>query len=477
MIEKFKSYGYAEDILPKTPEKRDWSTFSYVTVWMGAVHNLMAYMTVAGFFVLGLTVPQVLWAVVIAASIVSASFVLNGYAGSKYGIGYSMLLRSSFGVKGSIIPALCRGLIAGVIFFGTRTTVDAYSISIIIKNIYPGYLDLYPEFNFLGLDFPTMISYLILWVTSVGFFLGGMKILGIFSKWSSPIIYVCIFGAAIWVIHAAGGFGPILRYVPAKPMDSPIVFIACVSALVSNWAGPIVNISDLTQRAKSIKAPLIGLPLGMIASYLLFGFTSVGLLVGTHIAFGLTNFNVVDAIDQMGNPLIVIIMLLALNIGSTSYVVFGNLLPSGLQMTALMPKVFNVKSAAVVTAILGTVILPWKLVSDTAALYLLYSFIGALYGPIAGIMLASFYVERKRLLDLSVIYVKPGDNGDYKSGYNVVAFAVLIVSFVITISGAFLPYVPLLVAITKSAFISGMLIAGVLYTLFYKWNKYIEKES
>lgn len=118
--EEFKSYGYADDILPKTSENRDWGTFNYVTVWMGAVHNLMSYMTVAGFFVLGLSVPQVLWAVMIAALIVSAGYVLNGYAGQKYGIGYSMLLRSSFGVKGSIIPAICRGLIAGVVFFGTK---------------------------------------------------------------------------------------------------------------------------------------------------------------------------------------------------------------------------------------------------------------------------------------------------------------------------------------------------------------------
>ncbi|WP_018759343.1 cytosine permease [Paenibacillus terrigena] len=471
-IEEFKSYGYAEDILPKSPEKRDWSTFNYITVWMGAVHNLMSYMTVAGFFVLGLSVPQVLWAVMTAAIIVSVGYVLNGYAGSKYGIGYSMLLRSSFGVKGSVIPALCRGLIAGVVFFGTKTIIGAQSFNVIFTKIFPGYMDMVPGFNFLGLDFPTMISYIILWVITVGLFLGGMKILSVFSKWSSPIIYIFIVGAAIWAISVAGGFGPIFDYTPANPTSSPLVFIACVSALVSNWGGPIVNISDLTQRAKTDKAPMIGLPLGMIASYILFGITCVALLVGTQIAFGIEGFNIVAAIDQIGNPFIVIVLLLTLNIASTSYVVFGNLLPSGLQMTALLPKVFNVKTAAILTAIIGTAILPWKLVNGTQALYLFYSFIGSMYGPITGIMLTSFFLERKRMLNLSAIYLKQGDNGEHKSGYNVIACTVFIISFLIVLSGAFFKDVAVLAAISKSAFLSGLIISGVLYGIFYRFNNH-----
>lgn len=478
--EELKSYGYQDEVLPKTEATRDWGIFNYITVWMGAVHNLMSYMTVAGFFVLGLSVPQVLWAVMTAAIIVSAGYVLNGYAGMKYGIGYSMLLRSVFGVKGSVIPAISRGLIAGVVFFGTKTIIGAQSFNVIFTKIFPGYMDMFPGFNFLGLHFPTLISFVVLWVITVGLFLGGMKILSLFSKWSSPIIYIFIVGAAIWAINVAGGFGPIFAYVPAKPMENWLVFIACVSALVSNWGGPIVNIADLTQRAKTHKAPIVGLPLGMIASYILFAITSVGLLVGTQIAFGLTEFDVVAAIDQIGNPVAVIILLLALNIGSTSYVVFGNLLPSGLQMTALLPKVFTVKSAAILTAILGTVILPWKLVNGTSALYMFYSFIGSMYGPITGIMLVSFFMERKRKLDLQTIYVKPGDVGEYKNGFNNVACGVLIVSFIITLSGSFLPNVLVLATISKSAFLSGLVISGVLYAICSKWfkpNTNTKKES
>lgn len=466
--EQYKSYGYAEDILPIPEEKRDWGIFNYITVWMGPVHNIMSYMTVAGFFILGLNVTQVFLAVMLSAAIVAAGYALNGYSAAKYGLPFAMLLRDSFGVKGSIIPALCRGLISGLVFFGTTTVVGAQSFNVIFTRIFPDYMAWGGGFNILGLDFPTMLSYVILWTLTVLLFLSGMKILGTFSKYSSPIVYVFIIGAAIWAINIAGGAGPILAYTPAAPMASPLVFIACVSALVSNWAGPIVNISDLTQRAKNMKAPMWGLPIGFILSYILFAITCIALIVGTEIAFGEPIFNIVDAIGKINNTFSVVILLLALNVGATAFVVFGNLMPAGLQMTALFPKIFNVKTAGILTAIIGTVILPWKLVSSTAALYLFYSFIGSMYGPIAGIMLASFYIQRKKRLDLSQIYVKPGEDGGYKGGYNRIAVIVLIISFLIPMSGVVFTNVPLLVTLKDFAFFSGLIISFVLYTLLYK---------
>ncbi|GEB34651.1 MULTISPECIES: cytosine permease [Brevibacillus] len=466
--EQLKSYGYSDDILPKTSEQRDWGVFHYITVWMGAVHNIMSYMTVAGFFALGLSVPQVFWAVMLSAVIVSAGYVLNGHSAAKYGVPFAMLLRDSFGVKGSIIPALCRGLIAGVVFFGATTVVGAQSLNVIFARIFPDYMTWGAGFDLFGLNFPTMLSYLFLWIITVALFLGGMNILSVFSKYSSPVVYIFIIGAAIWAITIAGGIGPIMEYVPAQPMENGLVFIACVSALVSNWAGPIVNISDLTQRAKSPKAPLYGLPIGMIVSYLLFAVTCIGLIVGTQIAFGEPIFNIVDAIGKIDNPFAVIVLILALNVGATGFVVFGNLLPAGLQMTALLPKWFTVKSAGIWTAVIGTLILPWKLVESTATLYLFYSFIGSMYGPIAGIMLSSFYIERRRKLNLDTIYVKPGDNGEHASGYNKVACLVMAISFLLPMSGAFLPQVAILSMLNQFAFFSGLILSFVLYTLFYK---------
>lgn len=466
--ENYKKYGYSDDVLPKRPIDRDWGVMNYITLWMGAVHNIMSYMTVAGFFALGLNVPQVLTAVMISAVIVSILYVLNGYASSKYGLPFSMLLRDSFGVKGATIPTLVRGLIAGLVFFGTTTVVGAEALNIIFERLFPGFLELGGPFNFFGLNLPTMISYVILWTVTVVLFMSGREVLDKFGNLSSPIVYVFIIGAAVWAINMAGGIGPVMEYTPDAVMNSPIVFIAAVSALVSNWAGPIVNIGDFTQQAKRPKDAAIGLPLGMIISYILFALTTVALIAGTEIAFGEPIFNIAFAIDKMESTLAVVILILALNVGATAFVVFANLLPAGLQLTALFPKIFSVKTGGIFTAIVGTLILPWKLVADSSALFLFYGFIGSLFGPILGIMLSSFYIHRKKKINLDHIYVKEGENGEYSNGYHTLAITVLAISFALPMSGAFFPNVPLLANLNDFAFFSGLIISFILYTLLSK---------
>lgn len=115
--------------------------------------------------------------------------------------------------------------------------------------------------------------------------------------------------------------------------------------------------------------------------------------------------------------------------------------------------------------------MPWKLVESTTTLFYFYSFIGSIFGPIAGIMLSSFFIHRKRVLNLDNIYVPTGSNGEYKNGYNPVAMAVLAVSFILPMSGAFLKGIPFLVRMNDFAFFSGLIVSFVLYTIFSKTLK------
>jgi len=85
-------------------------------------------------------------------------------------------------------------------------------------------------------------------------------------------------------------------------------------------------------------------------------------------------------------------------------------------------------------------------------------------------MLSSFYIERKRRIELSTIYVEEGNNGAYKSGYNIVACVVLLISFMLPMSGAFLKSVPFLVKLNDFAFFSGLIVSFILYTVFYRLN-------
>lgn len=456
--------GFADTVLPKEGPQRDMGIKDFATLWMGSVHNVLAYMTVAGFFLLGLNSKQVILAVMTSAVIVSAIYVLNGVASAKYGVPFTMLIRSIFGVKGALIPAIARAFVAAIVFFGTQTVIRAQAFDVIFERLFPGFINIGNGATILGLPVYTAISYLIVWVITIALLAGGNKTLKKLGSVASPIIYISMIGAAVWAINLGGGFGNILNFEPENAKFSIAIFVACVSSLVSNWAGPMVNIGDFTQRAKDVKSMVIGLPLGFILSYVLFAITCVGLIAGTQIAFQEPVFNIIQAFNRIESTVAVVIILSALNLGATALVVFGNLFPGGLLLTNLFPKKFSVVKGALLISIIGTLILPWKLVQTQSMLFYFYSFIGSMFGPVIGIMISDFYFNKKQKLDYRSIYVHDAKDSEHAVNYNTHALTILGISFGFAFLGAFFQSVPLLQTINKFAFFSGFALAFVLYT-------------
>ncbi|TPO43792.1 allantoin transporter, partial [Salmonella enterica subsp. enterica serovar Typhimurium] len=92
-----------------------------------------------------------------------------------------------------------------------------------------------------------------------------------------------------------------------------------------------------------------------------------------------------------------------------------------------------------------------------------YSFIGSMFGPITGIMLSDFFINKKQELNLKEIYAPEGS--PLSVSYNKQAMIVLIISFSLSMVGAFLPGIPVLKMLNDFAFFSGLISSFVLYTI------------
>lgn len=73
------------------------------------MHNVPNYVMVGGFFILGLSTFSIMLAIIISALFIALVMVMNGAAGSKYGVPFAMILRGSYGVRGALFPGLLRG--------------------------------------------------------------------------------------------------------------------------------------------------------------------------------------------------------------------------------------------------------------------------------------------------------------------------------------------------------------------------------
>ena len=62
-----------------------------------------------------------MFALIFSSFIIALLLVVNGYAGSKYGIPFAMQLRETYASMVRNVPGILRGVIAGIGWFGLQT--------------------------------------------------------------------------------------------------------------------------------------------------------------------------------------------------------------------------------------------------------------------------------------------------------------------------------------------------------------------
>ncbi len=78
--------------------KRTWTTYNYLALWVGMSINLPSWALAAGLIALGMDWFQAIFTIVLGNVIVLIPMLAISHAGTKYGIPFPVLARSSFGV-------------------------------------------------------------------------------------------------------------------------------------------------------------------------------------------------------------------------------------------------------------------------------------------------------------------------------------------------------------------------------------------
>lgn len=463
-----KEFGISEDLLPTQMKDRNWGIGNYATLWLGSVHNIPNYMTIGGFFALGLSVYQVFGAIMGAAIILASAIIINSKIGVKYGIPFSMALKVSYGNKGAILPGFLRGCVAAIMWFGFQTFAGSEALTILISKFWPGFLNIGAGAQILGISIPQLISFLLFWTCNISLIYGGMDAVGKFAKILSPVVYIVFGGMAIWAVKLAGGVGAIMSYTPKGiEGNSFIVILGCMSAILATWAAPIVSIADISRNAKSQKDQIIGNTIGLIAPYILFAIASIAIIVGSEIAFGTPIWNVIDVINKFDSTFAIGISVLTLCMTTLSVNIVGNIIPAGYQLAALFPKKLNFRKGALIAGIIAVLIMPWKLAENSTSIFVFLNTIGGLLGPVSGVMLADYFIVNKQEIDIYSLYSGKGEY-EYSKGYNKNAYIATIVAGVISLIGQLVPSMKIIYDIS---WIAGISIGFILYALLMKNKK------
>lgn len=414
------------DLDPVAPERRTWNWWHIASLWIGMAVCIPTYTLASGLVAQGWTWQSAVLAVVLGNVVVLLPIALNSHAGTRYGIPFPVLARASFGVLGANVPSLLRALVACG-WFGIQTWIGGWAIFKLLAAIWPG-IETLPEFlpAFVGLSTGEAICFLAFWALNVAIVLRGMDSIKFLETWGSPfllLVGVALFGWAWW---RAGGLGPMLENPPGARAATGALFGAGLTSAVGFWGTMALSIPDFSRFARSQRDQVVGQSVGLPATMALFAFIGVAVTSATVVIFGGKAISdPIELLARIGGPPMIVLSMLGLAVATLTTNLAANVVAPANGFSNLSPRRISFKTGAIVTAVIGVVIMPWRLYEDAAA-YIFTWLIGygALLGPVAGIMIADYFLVRGGRLRIEDLYRRNGEY-EYRRGVNWIAMGAL----------------------------------------------------
>ncbi|OLC44596.1 MAG: nitrate reductase, partial [Gemmatimonadetes bacterium 13_1_40CM_4_65_7] len=414
-----------EDLLPVSPDRRTWNWWHIASLWIGMAICIPTYTLASGLVDQGWTWQAAVGAVVLGNIVVLVPIALNSYAGTRYGIPFPVLARASFGVLGANIPAILRALVACG-WFGIQTWIGGWAIYKLFEAMWPGIATL-PQFlpAFVGLNTGEFLCFMLFWAMNLWIVLRGMDSIKFLETWGSPFLLAVGVALFVWAAVRAGGLGPMLQ----NPSGSAVgrlgglgsVFGAGLTSAVAFWGTMALSIPDFSRYARSQRDQVVGQAVGLPATMALFAFIGAAVTNATLVIFGTRIADPVALLARIGGPLMIILSMAGLTVATLTTNIAANIVAPANAFSNVAPHKITFKQGAMITAVIGIVMMPWRLYNDAAA-YIFTWLIGygALLGPIAGIMIADYFAVRGGQLVVNDLYRRHGVY-EYRFGINWIA--------------------------------------------------------
>ncbi len=373
------------------------------------------------------------------------------------------------------MPALLRALVACG-WFGIQTWIGGAALFQLAKVVWPGIATLPAVVPaFIGISTGEMIMFLVFWAMNVYFIIKGTESIKWLESLAAPFLIVVGLALLWWAYARAGGFGPILSQPSKFQTQGEFlkVFFPALTAMIGYWATLSLNIPDFTRYARSQKDQIVGQALGLPTTMTLFAFIGVAVTSATAIIFpgGGVIWDPVELLGKIGGPFTVVLSMVALSIATLTTNLAANVVSPANDFSNLAPHRISFRTGGLITAFLGIVIMPWKLLSSSQG-YIFTWLVGysALLGPIGGILIADYFVLRRTRLDVADLY-RRGGRYEYARGINPAAVVAFVLGVIPSIPGflaqafpASFPGVPaMLKDLYAYAWFIGVGVAGVVY--------------
>jgi nucleobase:cation symporter-1, NCS1 family len=461
---------YNEDLAPTGPEERTWTTYNIAALWIGMSIVITTYLLASTLMAAGMNWWQALLTISLGNILVLIPMLLNAHAGTKYGVPFPVFVRASFGVRGANFAAIARALVACG-WFGIQTWLGGAALDALVTAAWGGWANVSGH---------TFIAFFVFWLIQLVIILTGIEGVKWFESFAAPLLIVGGIALLIWGFVAGGGVGNVFSTsAQLQEGQAPFwaIFWPSLAANVGYWITLSLNIPDFTRYAQSQRSQIIGQAIGLPLTMTAFSFIGIAVTAATIVVFGEAIWDPVQLVTRLtsGIPLLLILAMFVIAIAQISTNMAANVVSPSFDFSNLAPKYISFRTGGIITAIIGVVSFPW-IILETAGAYVFTWLVGygSLLGAIGAVMIADYWIVRRRQLDLADLYKHEGRYA-YSGGWNWRAIAAVLVGVVPVLPGFFkAATTPGFAGVFENpTFIEGLYNYGLFFTFFVAGLTYL----
>jgi NCS1 family nucleobase:cation symporter-1 len=386
-------------------------------LWISMSACIPTYQLASGLVDSGMNWWQSVLTIFAGSAVVLLPMVLNGFAGTKYGIPFPVYCRASFGTTGANVPAMLRALVACG-WFGIQTWIGGSAIFAIAVLYHPIWADPAWHVRF-GVTAPQFICFMAFWAVNMAVIFAGIESIRILLDIKAPLLIVLglvLLGWAGIKVHQLGhGIGATLnqpsQFVPGGKQAGMFwhVFFPSLTAAVGFWATLSLNIPDFTRYAKSQRDQMLGQAIGLPTTMALYSFIAVAVTSATVVIFGRSVSDPVVLVSMFHSRTGVLIGLGAIVLATLATNIAANVVSPANDFSNLAPRFIGFRLGGFITGLVGIAIMPWKLLSDPNH-YIFAWLIGSssLLGAVGGVLICDYWVVRLSRLKVDDLFRTKG---------------------------------------------------------------------
>jgi len=407
---------------------------------------------------------------------------MTGRIGATYHISFPVVNRSSFGIWGALWPVFNRAAMASI-WYGVQAWIGGTCVRLMIRAIWnnwrdsegPGTGGITNGIPSSGTTTVAFVSFFLFWAGSLPFIyppVHKIRHLITVKAYVVPTAGVAFF---IWAVVRAKGLGPIVHQQGTLSGSAlGWMMVRGIMSAIANFATLIVNDPDFARFAKkpsnAFLPQLLTIPIG-------FAITSfIGIIVSSSstVIFGEAIWDPLKLLesflDEGGSAqrFGVFCIAAAFALAQLGTNIAANSISAGTDMTALAPRWISIRRGGYICALVGLVMCPWNLLSDTNNFTTYLSAYSVFLSSIAGVMICDYYIVRKGYLQIKDLYSgKKTGPYYYTLGFHWRGYAAYIAGILINVvgfAGAIGRDVPIgAKRIYDLNFFAGFLVASITY--------------